>query len=340
MIVQNDMVSVNETFASSSMLPHDETSPSHNGEDLVKLHNVDVLAIYEHRVQFHKASNTLRNLAFNDFRIEEASGFSGGIWLYWNNLRTNVTFLASNFQSIYVKISIPSKNAWMLYVVYASPTHTSRAGLWRYFESLADQFKLPTMFISDFNEFLSAADKNSRPLTGRFGGLRYWINIVALINMSFSSSCYTWSNNKVKKRLDRAFCDIDWRFSYHDAFIHHLPKIKSDHCPILMQLTSNNFVNGRVTPFKIQAMWFSHGDYSDFISSTWNSLNGDFSSEIKDLSSALSTWNKEIFGHLFHRKKKILTRIGGIQKARDKHENSFLTNLEADLIKEYETIRD
>ncbi|KAL6141307.1 hypothetical protein ACLB2K_059597 [Fragaria x ananassa] len=60
----------------------------------------------------------------------------------------------------------------------------------------------------------------------------------------------------------------------------------------------------------------------------------DFSDKIKALSAALSLWNKEVFGHLFHKRKLILARIGGIQKARDRNANPFLINLEADLIQE------
>ncbi|XP_024195608.1 uncharacterized protein LOC112198716 [Rosa chinensis] len=56
------------------------------------------------------------------------------------------------------------------------------------------------------------------------------------------------------------------------------------------------------------------------------------------LSSALSKWNREIFGHLFQKKKRILARIGGIQKACDRYENPFLIKLEAELIHDYESI--
>ena len=43
---------------------------------------------------------------------------------------------------------------------------------------------------------------------------------------------------------------------------------------------------------------------------------------------------------MFHKKRRLLARIGGIQKARDRYENPFLTKLEAELIQEYENIRD
>lgn len=52
--------------------------------DLVKIHNVDILAVCEPRGQFYKASDTLLKLGFIHYHIIEVSGFSGGIWLFWN----------------------------------------------------------------------------------------------------------------------------------------------------------------------------------------------------------------------------------------------------------------
>ncbi|PRQ56922.1 putative endonuclease/exonuclease/phosphatase [Rosa chinensis] len=306
--------------------------------DLVKLHSIDVLAICEPRVQFSKACTTLNNLGFNNSRIVEALGFSGGLWLLWNKNKTQVDFIDDNFQPISVKITIPGSPAWMLSVIYASPTHTSRASLWPYFDNLAAITNLPWMLIGDFNELVSSLDKNCGPFTGRFGGLRNWINRNALIDMGFKGSCYTWSNNRVKERLDRAFCSCSWRFTFPDAFIQHLPKTRSDHCPILMQLCSNNPINRSSSPFRFQAMWFSHTNYSEFVSNSWNGLHGEFHSKIMCLSSAISKWNREVFGHLFQKKRRILARIGGIQKACDKHENPFLLRLEAELIHDYENI--
>ncbi|XP_062006021.1 uncharacterized protein LOC133723219 [Rosa rugosa] len=308
--------------------------------DLVKIHSVDVLAICEPRVQFSKACASLRLLGFSDSRVVEADGFSGGLWLLWNSSRIKIDFIDENFQSIFVKVTLPGKPSWMLTVVYASPTRTTRASLWPYLDHLSASFNLPWMLIGDFNELVSCADKNCGPFTGRFGGLREWINRNAMIDMGFHGSCFTWSNNRIKERLDRGFCNVSWRATFDEAFIQHLPKTRFDHCPIIMQLFSNNFVNREAAPFRFQAMWFSHDNYVDFVSNTWSSLTGDFSSKVKALATALSKWNRDVFGHLMHKKKRLLARIGGIQKARDRFENPFLVNLEADLIQEYETLRD
>ncbi|XP_061998979.1 uncharacterized protein LOC133716290 [Rosa rugosa] len=308
--------------------------------DLVNLHSVDILAICEPRVQFSRAKDALRKIGFSDYRIVEANGFSGGIWLLWNSFKVHVDFIDKSAQSVSVKISIPGKPIWMLTVIYASPTNSVRAALWPYLDKLTEDVNLPSMFIGDFNELISVDDKSCGPFHGRFGGLRDWVNRNALLDMGFQGSRFTWSNNRIKERLDRGLCNCSWRSSFAEAFIQHLPKTRSDHCPILMQLHSNNSVNKDATAFRFQAMWFSHANYDEFVSTTWMGLTGDFSAKINALSKALAQWNKDVFGHLFHRKRKLLARIGGIQKARDRHDNPFLINLESELIQEYETIRE
>nr|XP_011457627.1 PREDICTED: uncharacterized protein LOC105349504 [Fragaria vesca subsp. vesca] len=306
--------------------------------DLVKMHSIDILAICESKILFHKAWPALKKLGFNDFKVVEVWGFSGGIWLVWNNNNVKVDFIDDNFQSISVQVSLPGYSPWMLSVIYASPNNTSRALLWTYLANLAGSTSLPWVLIGDFNELISVDDISTKSLVGRCGGLKNWISEAAMIDLGFKGSCFTWSNNRIKERLDRAFCNMDWRSIFSEAFIRHLPRTRSDHCPILLQLFSNNSINKAAAPFRFQAMWFSHEKYLDFVSMTWAAMSGNFSAKMKALSGALSKWNKEVFGHLFQKKKHILARLGGIQKACDKFSNPFLVNLEADLIHEYEHI--
>ena len=48
-----------------------------------------------------------------------------------------------------------------------------------------------------------------------------------------------------------------------------------------------------------------------------------------------TTWNKEIFGNIFARKRKLLARIGDLQKALATRSSTFLISLEHELSLEY-----
>ncbi|KAK9938788.1 hypothetical protein M0R45_015509 [Rubus argutus] len=121
----------------------------------------------------------------------EATGFSGGIWLLWNENKVHVDFVDSNVQSITVKIALPGKPTWLFSAIYASPTPAVRSTLWNYLDNLILSHDLPWMLMGDFNELVSSSDKNCGPFIGRFGGLRDWINRNAMIDLGFVGSCYT-----------------------------------------------------------------------------------------------------------------------------------------------------
>ncbi|XP_062013981.1 uncharacterized protein LOC133730398 [Rosa rugosa] len=280
--------------------------------DLVKLHSIDILAVCEPRVQFSRAKDSLLSLGFSDYTIVEANGFSGGIWLFWNSNLCNIHFVDKNCQSITVKVTLPGGINWMLTVLYASPTNSIRSNLWNYFDHLVSTHQLPWIFIGDYNELYSSADKNVGSMRGRIGGLKQWVDHNSLIDMGFFGSKFTWSNNRIKERLDRAFCTCDWRSSFPDAFIRHLAKMKSDHCPILLQLHSNNSVNRAAIPFRFQAMWMTHNDFAPYVDTTWKNSHGSFVEKTNALSHALLDWNQNTFGNIFKRKRQLLARIGGI----------------------------
>lgn len=66
-----------------------------------------------------------------------------------------------------------------------------------------------------------------------------------MIDLESKGCAFTWSNNReranlVKKRLDRAVCDLDWRTTFPLAEAFALPAISSDHSPILLCLSTEN----------------------------------------------------------------------------------------------------
>lgn len=55
-----------------------------------------------------------------------------------------------------------------------------------------------------------------------------------LLDMGFSGDPYTWVRGNTRKRLDRALSNLEWRLRFTESTITHLPKLKSDHAPLLM----------------------------------------------------------------------------------------------------------
>ena len=89
----------------------------------------------------------------------------------------------------------------------------------------------------------------------------------------------------------------------------HLPRVMSDHCPILIQLYSNhNHVVNR-KPFRFEAMWLKHKDFGELVCGNWGTQAVSITDRIQKIIDVLSSWNREKFGNIFHNKRKLLARI-------------------------------
>ncbi|KAL6141497.1 hypothetical protein ACLB2K_059785 [Fragaria x ananassa] len=170
--------------------------------------------------------------------------------------------------------------------------------------------------------------------------MRDWVSRNGLVDLGYQGANYTWSNNAVKERLNRSFCNSDWTILFPDACLIHLARMKSDHCPILVKLFPSIRGSKKNSPFRFQAKWLNHENYSDMVSETWNNCSGDLLSKTSNLANSLIDWNKNVFGNIFKQKRIINARICGIHKCLGRGPNLFLQNLEKKLIVDYEKIRD
>ena len=106
-----------------------------------------------------------------------------------------------------------------------------------------------------------------------------------------------------------------------------------DHCPVKSCLDNNrNFHPPR--PFRFQPIWHFHLFFSGVVRDAWSnspSLNQDLST----FSDKTNTWNRIVFGNLFHRKRRISTRLKGIQESLSIRPNDFLVELDRKLRLEY-----
>ncbi|CAL8115937.1 unnamed protein product [Prunus armeniaca] len=234
---------------------------------------------------------------------------------------------------------------WLLTVVYASPCSNVRTSLWKYFDGLAAVCNLPWLLIGDFNDIVCGDEKLGGNLD--VGGQHFieWLDRNHLIDLGFSGSNFTWCNKRgekdiIWKLLDRGLYNIDWRFLFSEAHLSHLPRVNSDHCPIMVKFFSNHLPATESMPFRFQAMWLSHPRFSEFLSGLWNSGTGNAFKKSASLIWPLQRWNKQVFVCLFQKKRRILARFAGIQRSLCMQFNHFLSQLETDLTTEHNRILD
>ena len=151
----------------------------------------------------------------------------------------------------------------------------------------------------------------------------------------------TWTNrreinNLIQERIDRVFMNPSWCLLYPDAKVSHLTRCHSDHCPILLQ--TNPIRQLHLTrPFKFQSFWLSDPSFPNVVKQAWQQPR-NLLEAIEVFSSQASIWNKNHFGNIFHKKKRVLARLDGVQRALASQLSASLVALENQLIQELDVV--
>ena len=103
---------------------------------------------------------------------------------------------------------------------------------------------MPWLLLGDFNEVLNSEDKfGGRSINlNRALDFKECLDTCSLLDLGFSGPKFTWSNLRqvpdlILERIDRSFANPSWRLLYPEASVTHLPRIFSDHCPVLLELS-------------------------------------------------------------------------------------------------------
>ncbi|GAU48983.1 hypothetical protein TSUD_245740 [Trifolium subterraneum] len=168
------------------------------------------------------------------------------------------------------------------------------------------------------------------------------IDNCGLIDLGSFSTKFTWQGHCrggriVHRRLDRSFCNLDWRLKFPEATVEHLVRRHSDHNPILLRC-SNAMTCHEGRPFRFQAAWFTHSDYPQLVKNTWSRDRNNIIGCLQNVAQESITFNKEVFGNIFARKKEVEARLQGIQRALENIDSANLLRLQKELLTSYENI--
>lgn len=239
--------------------------------------NIGFCAIFEPRISGKKAVLVAKKMGFSGLRHEHAVGFSGGIWLLWKPEWCQVHVLHSCRQAVTCLVGTSGKK-WIFTIIYTSPVPSVRKHLWDVLNQISKVVDLPWLVAGDFNEIVSIGQKVGGNSSFTSTGFAEWIFEQGLVDLGFSGPKFTWVKNSkiansLKLRLDRFLASTDWKVTFPEAHVKHLPRVLSDHAPLLLSLQTIHMPDPNLKPFRFQAMWTLHPDYGNVLKSSWESSN-------------------------------------------------------------------
>ncbi|KAJ4851447.1 hypothetical protein Tsubulata_031896 [Turnera subulata] len=210
--------------------------------------------------------------------------------------------------------------SWVGSAVHGSPNPALRASLWEHLQSLPIPEGSPWRLIGDFNDYSGPSDTfEGQYLVARARIFNDRLDSLHLLDLGFSRPPFTWvrmvgSSVSMQTRLDRAVATAEWRELFPDASVLHLPRVYSDHHPLLLVLDGLVGPPSR-RPFRFEAAWLSHAQYGPLVRSSWVHQPGQFQRSLTRIREVSISFNKTTFGNIFRRKRWLLGRISGAQRA-------------------------
>ena len=262
------------------------------------------------------------SLGFPNNTGVDAAGLSGGLFICWHN---DIVVEVGNANKFIVELymqSLPSFQHWVLYCVYRAPDAGHYVECWDCLRSWASQITLPWAMIGDLNEILGSEDKEGgRPVEGTSSNaLADIVFDYGLLDLSFAGNPFTWSNRhaepfNIRERLDRAFCDANWRLLFPRARVIHQSAHRSNHAPIM--LDTEGEISSWPRPLRFEAMWTLDDTSREVVSSAWDArVRGSaafrVAQKLKHTKVALKLWNHSHSGNV---RSNLIALRGALQRA-------------------------
>ncbi|XP_020681098.1 uncharacterized protein LOC110098580 [Dendrobium catenatum] len=278
-------------------------------KEVIKDHRVFFVGLLETKISSLDNSQILKFLG-NDWEsfVIPAVGLSGGLMVLWRKDIAAFSIIETSSQMIVGKMEVLREGSWIVASVYGSTDAQERKILWDGLERHCSGDLLMVVG-GDFNCVLSQAEKR--------GGKNFSMNQGSKDLNSFMINNdlhevrsmgprFTWCNNKsgsarILEKLDICLINFTALNIIHLALVKHLPRIASDHCPILLKIFKPfEFYNRDI---RYEEVWASYHGAAALVKKIWmkncmgdpaSSLNLKFNRTLR----TLFFWSKVKFKNL------------------------------------------
>ncbi|XP_019455197.1 PREDICTED: uncharacterized protein LOC109356329 [Lupinus angustifolius] len=266
-------------------------------------------------------------LQLSVFTLNDRGPRLPNIWgLCKKDLSPSVIVSSSQFMALSLNIDNKLVN---LCVVYAHNLYMQRRTLWKDIIDTMSSNSGPWSYIGDFNVVLGSHECRGLRLPSKITSedFQNFTEDADLIHLNTRGVDFTWTNKRrgaslTEKRLDRVLCNEDWISSWNQVLCCTLPRISSDHNPILFCSLDSDA--RRSSYFRFLKMWTSHPDCIRVIADAWKEdILGCpmfiLAEKLKRLKCKLNIWNWNVFGNIHQQVKEALSSVDVIQACINDH---------------------
>ncbi|XP_039130816.1 uncharacterized protein LOC120267185 [Dioscorea cayenensis subsp. rotundata] len=203
-----------------------------------------------------------------------ADGFSGGILVAWRKVIGRVSPIAISRRALHMIISPNQFGNCIISVIYNSVHFHSQCSLWNELSRFSS-IGIPWLVIGDFNTICSSDEHRGGSFYYYARKARYFVNFIEstnLLDLQFIGPRFTWCNKKAGTarrwaRLDRGLINLEWSSRCRSTRFQHLPKVFSDHAPLLVTVNlSNSHIR---SPFRFNNYWLDYVGCHSVVRRAW-----------------------------------------------------------------------
>jgi hypothetical protein len=123
------------------------------------------------------------------------------------------------------------------------------------------------LILGDFNMILQPEDKSNAILNRRLmGAFRQVVHDLSLKELPLRGRKFTWSNNHVQTRIDRAFCTHGWDLMLPNVQLQAMSSRVSDHCQLVI---SEVAAVRKYKGFRFEVFWPRLNGFMDVVKEAW-----------------------------------------------------------------------
>lgn len=191
--------------------------------------------------------------------------------ILWNPTKVCLELIDSSPQAIHCSVSCKVTSvSFKISFVYALHSVVSKRPLWNNLVDISVRINALWLILGDFNSVLKEEKKCNGMAVSAYESkdIQDCFLTAGLSNLPSVGCFFTWSNNSVWSKLDRALVNNEWLIGGLKVQALFPPSgCLSDHSPCIVSLVNQGSHFRK--PFKFFNMWASHENFQSVVNGDW-----------------------------------------------------------------------